>query len=88
MHNDVIPVATSDTGADSLCTVYTDKTFEPTQSAYYYLRAVEPETPRWHNYDCDALPPADRPEVCDNGRYPETVREMAWTSPIWYRGQP
>jgi hypothetical protein len=88
MHNDVIPVATSDTGADSLCTVYTDKTFEPTQSAYYYLRAVEPETPRWHNYDCDALPPADRPDVCDNGRYPETVREMAWTSPIWYRGQP
>lgn len=87
LHNKVIPIVVSDSGANSLCTVYTDNTFDPTQSAYYYLRAVEPATSRWHTYDCARIPDADRPEVCSNGAYPETIREMAWTSPIWYRGQ-
>ena len=87
MNAQVIPVASAETGADSLCQVYTDNNFDPTQSAYYYLRAVEPETARWHTYDCEAIAEADRPEVCTNGAYPQTVREMAWTSPIWYQGQ-
>ena len=87
MHNEVITVAEDKAGADSLCVVYRDDNFDASQSAYYYLRAVEPETPRWHTYDCAALAEEDRPEVCTNGSYPETVREMAWTSPIWYQGQ-
>ncbi|EAS46709.1 hypothetical protein GB2207_03694 [marine gamma proteobacterium HTCC2207] len=87
MRNEVITVAEAETGADSLCVVYSDKEFNASQSAYYYLRAVEPETARWHTYDCAALAEADRPEVCTNGAYPETVREMAWTSPIWYQGE-
>ena len=87
MHNEVITVAEAETGADSLCVVYNDTHFDSSQSAYYYLRAVEPETARWHTYDCAALAEADRPEVCTNGVYPETIREMAWTSPIWYQGQ-
>jgi len=87
MRNEVITVAEAKTGADSLCVVYSDKEFNASQSAYYYLRAVEPETARWHTYDCAALAEADRPEVCTNGAYPETVREMAWTSPIWYQGE-
>ena len=81
------PVAEGDAGDDSLCQVYTDNSFDPAQSAYYYLRAVEPETARWHTYDCAAIAEADRPEVCTNGAYPDTIREMAWTSPIWYQGQ-
>ena len=82
-----ITVAEDEAGADSLCVVYSDDKFDASQSAYYYLRAVEPETARWHTYDCAALAESERPEVCTNGSYPETVREMAWTSPIWYQGQ-
>ncbi len=87
MRSEVIPIATEASGANSLCTVYTDESFDAAQSAYYYLRVVEPETPRWHTYDCARLPETDRPDVCSNDAYPETVREMAWTSPIWYKGQ-
>jgi hypothetical protein len=87
MNTQVLSVASEEAGADSLCAVYTDNDFDPAQSAYYYLRAVEPETARWHSYDCAAIAEADRPEVCTNGAYPEMIREMAWTSPIWYRGQ-
>ncbi|RZO18500.1 MAG: DUF3604 domain-containing protein, partial [SAR92 clade bacterium] len=50
------------------------------------LRAVEPKTPRWHMYDCASLSESDRPAVCSDGSYPETIQEMAWTSPIWYQG--
>ncbi len=87
MNTQVLPIATEEAGADSLCKVYTDENFDPAQSAYYYLRAVEPETPRWHTYDCASIAEADRPDVCTNGAYPDSIREMAWTSPIWYQGQ-
>ena len=87
MNTQVLPIALAEAGADSLCKVYTDNSFDPAQSAYYYLRAVEPESPRWHTYDCAAIAKANRPEVCTDGSYPETISEMAWTSPIWYQGQ-
>ena len=85
MHAEVIPLAEDEAGATTLCALYTDDTFDPQQSAYYYLRAVELESPRWHSYDCDRIPEAERPEVCSSGAYPATLHEMAWTSPIWYR---
>ncbi|MEQ9450096.1 MAG: DUF3604 domain-containing protein [Pseudomonadales bacterium] len=85
LHTEVIPVAESATGAATLCTVYEDQAFDPALSAYYYLRVVEPETPRWHTYDCARIAEDERPAVCSDGRYPETIREMAWTSPIWFR---
>jgi hypothetical protein len=86
MNTQVIPIANEEAGADSLCKVYTDDSFDSAQSAYYYLRAVEPETPRWHTYDCAALDEDKRPMVCTDQSYPQTIREMAWTSPIWYQG--
>ena len=85
MHNEVIPVVEDLAGADSLCSVYTDEDFDSSESAYYYLRVVEPSSPRWHTYDCARLEEDERPSVCSDGTYPETIREMAWTSPIWYR---
>jgi hypothetical protein len=82
---EVIPVAEAADGATTLCALYTDDAFDPQQSAYYYLRVVERESPRWHTYDCAKLPEAERPAVCSDGSHPETIQEMAWTSPIWYR---
>ncbi|MDP6376173.1 MAG: DUF3604 domain-containing protein [Pseudomonadales bacterium] len=82
----VLPIVESEEGAATLCALYTDEDFDPAQSAYYYLRVVEPPTKRWHTYDCARTAEAERPEVCSNGAYPEMIREMAWTSPIWYRG--
>ncbi len=87
MHNEVLPVAKSENGASRLCTVFTDEKFDAKQSAYYYLRAVEPPVKRWHNYDCDRLGEDQRPAVCSDDSYPQMIREMAWSSPIWYRGQ-
>ncbi|MEM7081013.1 MAG: DUF3604 domain-containing protein [Pseudomonadota bacterium] len=85
LHTSVTDVATApEQGADELCVVYEDTEFEPDQPGYYYLRVLQPSTPRWHTYDCAAVPAAQRPSVCSDGRYPTTVREMAWTSPIWY----
>lgn len=87
MHNEVISLAENHEGAGSFCVVYTDHSFDTAQSAYYYLRAVEPESPRWHTFDCARIDEADRPEVCGNDQYPGTIREMAWSSPIWYRAE-
>jgi len=84
LHTEVLEIAKVPEGAATLCTVYTDEQFDPQQPAYYYLRVVEPPSPRWHTYDCARLPEAERPPVCANGAYPDTVQEMAWTSPIWY----
>ncbi len=77
--------ANADAGADTLCAVVKDETFDPAQSAYYYLRAVEAPTPRWSAYDCQRIEEAARPAVCSDGTLPENTVEMAWTSPIWYR---
>lgn len=87
MHTQVFDIAGNDGEGkhDSLCVVYTDEDFDPALATYYYLRAVEHPVPRWHVYDCEKIAEADRPAVCSDGSYPETVQEMAWTSPIWYR---
>ena len=87
LHTEVFPIAQTANGAPTLCAVYTDKSFDAAQPAYYYLRVVEPPSPRWHTFDCATLAEGERPEVCTNGKYSETVQEMAWTSPIWYQGK-
>ena len=86
MHNKVIPLIESPSGQEKMCIVFTDEHFNSKQSAYYYLRAVEPPSPRWHTYDCARLEAGERPPVCTNNDYPSTIREMAWSSPIWYQG--
>ena len=77
--------ADAEAGADTLCAVVQDEAFDAAQSAYYYLRAVEAPTPRWSAYDCQRIEEAARPAVCSDGSLPETIVEMAWTSPVWYR---
>ncbi len=72
-------------GFASLCSVYRDESFDPKLHTYYYLRVVETPSARWSFHDCLRIPEAERPAVCTDGSYPQTINEMAWTSPVWYR---
>jgi len=64
-------------GANELKTVWHDPDYDSTQSAFYYVRVLMNPTCRWSSYDAIRL-----------GREPDarvlpTIRERAWTSPIW-----
>jgi hypothetical protein len=69
----------SDTIGDAqLATVWTDPDFDPSASAFYYVRVLQIPTPRHSLYDAVALAiphPEDRAA---------TIQERAYTSPIWY----
>lgn len=71
-------------GADALCGVWTDPDFDPTAPAFYYARVLEVPSCRWSAWACLELNGDDRPAACDDPAVPKTVRERAWTSPIWY----
>ena len=65
-------------GAAELSTTWTDPDFDPAQRAFYYVRVLENPTCRWTTHRAlargAAPPPSD----------PPTVKERAWSSPIWY----
>jgi len=79
-------------GADSLCAVWSDPEFDPSQRAFYYARVLENPTCRWSTYLCNAqgidcsVPasvPAEWAECC-NAAVAKTIQERAWSSPVWY----
>ncbi|MDX2166001.1 MAG: DUF3604 domain-containing protein [Deltaproteobacteria bacterium] len=84
--------ALSGGGFDDLCTVWRDPQFDPSQPAFYYARVLEVPTCRWSAYACNArgVDCSDLGKVphalaaCCDTRYPRTVQQRAWTSPIWY----
>ena len=61
-----------------LQTIWEDPLFDPSQSAFYYLRVLEIPTPRWSTYDAAFLGIDPLSEI------PTTIQERAWSSPIWY----
>lgn len=67
------------TGSARLSVVWEDPQFDPAQQAFYYLRALEIETPRHQVYDAVAL----GIDPASTG-WPLTIQERAWSSPIWY----
>ncbi len=81
----------SGTGHDRLCAVWRDPDYQPGQRAYYYTRAVENPSCRWHAHVClakgvdcsapDTVPKALR--ACCDGSYNKAQQERAWSSPIW-----
>ena len=68
----------TDLGAAELSTTWTDPDFDPEQRAFYYVRVLENPTCRWTTHR--ALARGETPPPSD----PPTVKERAWSSPIWY----
>ena len=64
-------------GANELKTLWHDPDYDPDQSAFYYARVLMNPTCRWSSYDAIRLGREPDPRV------PATIRERAWTSPIW-----
>jgi hypothetical protein len=64
-------------GANTLSAVWHDPDYETSQSAFYYTRVLMNPTCRWSSYDAIRLGQTPDPRV------PTTIRERAWTSPIW-----
>ncbi|NQX88670.1 MAG: DUF3604 domain-containing protein [Halioglobus sp.] len=66
-----------DTGAEELRVAWHDPQFDPAHNAFYYVRVLQNPTCRWSTYDALRLnrePPS---------QVPATIRERAWSSPIW-----
>ncbi len=65
-------------GAPELKALWRDPDFDAGQSAIYYVRVIENPTCRWSTWDAmrNGTPP--HPDL------PQTIRERAYTSPIWY----
>jgi hypothetical protein len=79
-------------GSDSLCSVWRDPDFDPSQRAFYYARVVENPSCRWSTIACNAKGvdcsdpesvPNELAVCCEPGRA-KTIQERSWTSPIWY----
>lgn len=66
-------------GAPELTALWTDPDFDPNERAFYYLRVLENPVCRWSMHD------AMRASVEHPAGLPKTVKERAWTSPIWYK---
>ena len=65
-------------GAATLLTRWEDPGFQANQRAAYYIRALENPTCRWSTWDAIRAGVSPRPDL------PRTLRERAWSSPIWF----
>lgn len=72
----------TNSGDPELRTLWQDPDFDAAQSAAYYVRVLENPTCRWSTWD------ALKSEAERNPDLQATLKERAWTSPIWYDGQP
>ena len=64
-------------GDPELKTVWTDPNYTQGQSASYYVRVLENPTCRWSTWDALKAGVDRHPDL------PATIKERAWSSPIW-----
>jgi hypothetical protein len=69
---------TNTIGDPLLTAFWKDPDFDPNQRAFYYVRVIEIPKPSWQAYDAKYYGVQMSDEV------PMTVRDRAYTSPIWY----
>lgn len=69
---------TNDIGQAILAGYWEDPDYDPTQSAFYYVRLLAIPTPRWTTYDAKIFGKDIPPDA------PRAIQERAYTSPIWY----
>jgi Protein of unknown function (DUF3604) len=85
------PNAVSGIPATGGCATWTDATFDPTEYALYYVRALQVPTWRWSHWSCATLE-ANNPTTWQTlvpgcvagGPLDVSIQERAWTSPIWF----
>jgi len=65
-------------GAPELSATWSDPGFDAKTRAVYYVRVLEDPVCRWSTRD------ANRLKVDPPKGVPTTIKERAWTSPIWY----
>ncbi len=89
---DTTTCMSKNSGAGSLCTLWRDPQFAVDQPSLYYARVIESPSCRWSTFVCndkgvDCSDPDSVPVAlasCCQESVPKTIRERAWTSPIWY----
>jgi hypothetical protein len=70
-------------GSDQACVLWRDPDFDIAEPALYYVRAWEVPSCNHYGLACLAADCTDDSGPCCDGR-PRTVREVAWSSPVWY----
>lgn len=79
-------------GFNTLCAVWEDPAFSPTQHAYYYARVLENPSCRWSQYICaangvDCGQPSSITaglEQCCTDEHRPLIQERAVSSPVWF----
>jgi hypothetical protein len=87
-------------GYTGLCTVWTDPSFDKTKQASYYARVIENSSCRYTKRQCNIemakqkltcadikKNPTHELSGCCDGKTPDTIKERAWSSPIWYNAK-
>jgi hypothetical protein len=85
------PYLVSGVPATGGCATWTDPSFDATEYALYYVRALQVPTWRWSHYSCATLKQNNPttwqtlvPGCVQGGGLDVSIQERAWTSPIWF----